>query len=295
MTTIEDEHVDAELKAKHRAMWALGDYPAVAADVIPDLGSLLVEACGVGSGDKVLDVACGSGNAAFPAALRGAAVTACDLTPALLEAGRHRARSQGIEISWREADVESLPFADGEFEVVMSCVGVMFAPHHQRAADEMVRVCRPGGTIGLLNWTREGFVGQMLSVMKPYSPPPPPDAEPPPLWGDENHVRALLGDRVTSIATSRRVVTVDRFETPEAFRDYFKTNYGPTIAAYRGLASAPERAAALDHDLSELARRHDRGADTTVMDWEYLLVTGRRRLADEDQHLLAQGSPPTGS
>jgi ubiquinone/menaquinone biosynthesis C-methylase UbiE len=275
VTTLEDP-LDADLKARHRAMWGLGDYPAVAADVIPDLGSVLVEASGVQRGDTVLDVACGSGNAAIPAALRGALVTACDLTPALLEAGRLAAASVGVEISWREGDAESLPFADGSFDVVLSCVGVMFAPHHRAAADELIRVCRPGGTIGLVNWTPDGFVGQMFATMKPYSPPPPLGAEPPPLWGDENHVRALLSDRVTDVMTSARTVTVDRFKTPDAFRDYFKTNYGPTVATFRSLTDEPHRASDLDRDLSDLARRHDRGTTATVMDWEYLLLTARR-------------------
>ena len=267
---------DGELKAKHRAMWAMGDYPRVAADVIPDLGALLVEACKVRSGDKVLDVACGAGNAALPAALRGADVTACDLTPELLEAGERLAAGHGAAITWEEADAESLPFGDGAFDVVLSCVGVMFAPHHRASADELVRVCRPGGTIGLVSWTPEGFVGEMFAAMKPYVAPPPPGALPPPRWGDEQHVRDLLGDRITDIVASRRVVTVDAFESPDAFRDYFKANYGPTVAAYRSLADQPERAAALDEDLCQLARRHDRGADSTVMDWEYLLLTATR-------------------
>jgi SAM-dependent methyltransferase len=276
VTVTKNDPVDADLKARHRAMWALGDYSEVAADVIPDLGSVLVETCGVRAGDSVLDVACGSGNAAIPAALRGARVTACDLTPALLEAGRRLAAARGAEISWREGDAESLPFADGTFDVVLSCVGVMFAPHHQASADELLRVCRPEGTVGLLSWTPEGFVGQMFSAMKPYSSPPPPGAQPPPLWGDEDHVRSLFGDRVGDIVTSRRMVTVDRFERPEAFRDYFRAKYGPTVAAYRGLANEPERIAALDRDLADLARQHDRGTATTVMDWEYLLLTARR-------------------
>jgi SAM-dependent methyltransferase len=256
-------------------MWAMGDYPAVAADVIPDLGSVLVEACGVQRGDRVLDVACGSGNAAIPAALRGADVTACDLTPALLEAGRLVAASVGTEISWQEGDAESLPFSDGSFDVVLSCVGIMFAPHHQRSADELLRVCRPGGRIGLVNWTPDGFVGQMFATMKPYSPPPTHGAQPPPLWGDEDHVRALLGDRVTDVVTSRRMVTVDRFESPDAFRDYFKANYGPTVATYRSLANDLTRATELDRDLSELAGRHDRSTTSTIMDWEYLLLNAR--------------------
>ncbi|TDB89056.1 class I SAM-dependent methyltransferase, partial [Actinomadura sp. 7K534] len=161
------EKTDA-VKAGHRKMWALGDYPSLAAEVIPSLGEVLVRAAGVTSGDRVLDVAAGSGNAAVPAARTGAKVVASDLTPELLEAGRKQADA---DLEWRQADAEALPFADGEFDVVLSCVGVMFAPHHQAAADELVRVCRPGGRIALLNWTPEGFIGQMFATMKPYAPP----------------------------------------------------------------------------------------------------------------------------
>jgi ubiquinone/menaquinone biosynthesis C-methylase UbiE len=268
---------DRALKAGHRAMWALGDYPALADHVIPGLGEILTRACGVRPGDRVLDIAAGSGNAAIPAALAGASVVACDLTPELLAAGRQRAERQGAELEWRQADAEALPFADGEFDTVMSCLGIMFAPHHQASADELVRVCRPGGAIGLLSWTPEGFVGQMLATMKPYAPPPPPGAQPPPLWGSEDHVRSLLGSRVTGITVRRQAVRVDMFPSPEAFRDYFRACYGPVIAAYRAIAGDPERTAALDHDLADLARRHDTGTGHTVMDWEYLLLTARRR------------------
>ncbi|NEE08024.1 class I SAM-dependent methyltransferase [Streptomyces sp. SID7499] len=275
---------DRALKTKHRAMWAQGDYPSVAAEVIPELGAVLVEACGVRSGGRVLDVAAGSGNAAIPAALTGAEVVASDLTPELFEAGRAVAEKQGAHLTWQEADAEALPFGDAEFDTVLSCVGVMFAPHHQQAADELVRVCRPGGTIGLLNWTPQGFIGRMFAVMKPYAPPPPPGAQPPPLWGDEDHVRALLGDRVTDVRAERRTVRVDRFETPEAFRDYFKERYGPTISVYKNIAGEPERAAALDAALVDLARDGDLGTGSgsgsgsggTVLEWEYLLLTARR-------------------
>ncbi|MFF5108173.1 class I SAM-dependent methyltransferase [Streptosporangium sp. NPDC000509] len=268
---------DRALKARHRDMWALGDYPAVAAEIIPDLGAILVEACGVGRGDRVLDVAAGSGNAAIPAALAGASVVAGDLTPELLEAGRALAARRDAAVEWRQADAEALPYADGEFDTVMSCVGVMFSPDHRASAGELIRVCRPGGTIGLLNWTPQGFIGQMFAAMKPYAPPPPPGAQPPPLWGDEDHVRALLGDAVTDVVTRRRTVTIDRFAHPGAFVDYFKANYGPTIAVYRGLAGAPDRAAALDQALTELARGHLQGEEKTVMEWEYLLLTARKR------------------
>lgn len=272
MTTPTD--ADRALKSKHRAMWALGDYPAVAAEVIPELGTVLAQASGAGPGVRVLDVGAGSGNAAIPAALAGADVVASDLTPELFDAGRQVAEQRGAKLSWEQADAEALPYADGEFDVVMSCVGVMFAPHHQAAADELVRVCRPGGTIALANWTPQGFIGQMFAVMKPYAAPPPPGAQPPPLWGSEEHVAALFGDRVTDVTAQRRTVRVDRFATAEEFRDFFKACYGPTIAVYRNIADQPDKVAALDEELAELGRRNDLGWG--AMDWEYLLYTARR-------------------
>ena len=179
-----------------------------------------------------------------------------------------------MELQWRTADAEDLPFEDSEFDTVLSCVGVMFAPTTTSAAAELVRVCRPGGTIGLLNWTPEGFIGQMFATMKPFAPPPPPGAQPPPMWGNEEHVRALLGDGVTDVRAERRALRVERFATAEEFRDFFKACYGPTIAVYASIADHPDRVAALDHELAELARRHDLGDG--VMEWEYLLLTARR-------------------
>ncbi|MGN9892838.1 class I SAM-dependent methyltransferase [Micromonospora sp. L31] len=266
--------IDRAVKTRHRQMWALGNYPALAEEIIPELGAILVRAAGVKPGDRVLDVAAGTGNAAIPAALAGASVLASDLTPELLAAGRALAAERGAELEWQQADAEDLPYADGEFDTVLSCVGVMFAPRHQVSADELVRVCRPDGTIGLLNWTPEGFIGQLFATMKPYAPPPPPGAQPPPLWGSEEHVRALLGDRATDVVTRRQTVMVDRFAGPDAFRDYFKTHYGPTISVYRAIAGDPERVAALDHDLTQLARRHT--PDDGVMRWEYLLLTAHK-------------------
>lgn len=277
MSVQAQDQADLELKARHRAMWALGDYPAVAAQLIPELGHALVAACGVTRGDRVLDVAAGTGNAAIPAALTGADVVASDLTPDLLDVGRTHAAQAGAQLRWEEGDAEALPYGDRDFDVVMSCVGVMFAPHHEAAAGELLRVTRPGGRIGLASWTPEGFIGQMFGVMRPYAPPPPAGAQPPPLWGREEHVLGLLADGVEDVTAERRTVRVDRFATCEEFRDYFKTNYGPTIAVYRGLSGEPGKAADLDAALVDLARRHDTGSDSLVMDWEYLLLTARRR------------------
>ena len=273
--TITAVEADRALKTKHRAMWASGDYPSLATDLISTLGPILVDACGVRSGDRVLDVAAGAGNAAIPAALAGAEVVASDLTPELFEAGRRQAATWGAELEWTEGDAEALPFGDGDFDTVLSCVGVMFAPHHQATADELVRVCRPGGTIGLLNWTPEGFVGQLFATMKPYAPPPPPGAQPPPLWGSEEHVRALFGDRVTDVVARRQSVPIKHFTAPGDFRRYFKSHYGPTISVYKAIADDPDRVAKLDREIDELAARFQRFG-STVTDWEYLLLTCKR-------------------
>lgn len=265
---------DTALKAKHRAMWALGDYPAVAAEIIPTLGPILVSACGVSSGDRVLDVAAGSGNAAIPAALTGATVIASDLTPELFNAGRAIAAAHKATLEWEQGDAEHLPYDDASFDVVMSCVGVMFAPHHEESSSELVRVTKKGGTIGLISWTPEGFIGQLFATMKPYAAPPPPGAQPPPLWGSESHVRSLFGDSITDVTAEKRTVRVDALGGESDFRDYFKTKYGPTIAAYKNNADDPVKVAALDKALDDLAAQH-RAADGS-MEWEYLLFTARR-------------------
>jgi SAM-dependent methyltransferase len=266
---------DRGLESKHRALWALGDYTTVATELVSPLGPVLVEASGIRAGDRVLDVAAGAGNAAIPAALAGANVIASDLVPELLERGGALAEARGVDLQWLEANAEGLPFDRDEFDAVLSCVGVMFAPHHQRAADELVRVCRPGGTIGLISWTPEGFVGQMFATMKPYVAAPASGLQPPPKWGSARYVRGLLGDGVTDFTAQHRALRVDRFADGVSFRDFFKAHYGPTISAYRGIAGEPDRAAALDAELAELGDRYLAGAST--MEWEYLLVTARKR------------------
>ena len=271
-TSITDSDEDRALKAKHAAMWASGSYRTVVDDVVGGLGGLLVDALDIHPGERVLDVAAGTGSSALPATRRGADVTATDLTPELLDVGRAAAAAEGLELHWQTADAEALPFADGTFDVVLSAIGVMFAPHHQQAADELVRVCAPGGRIGVLSWTPEGFIGQVFAVMKPYAPPPPPGASPAPLWGRADHVHSLLGDRVTHLVAHQQTLRVDRFSDGVEFREFMKTNYGPTLAVYRFLADDPARVAALDADLADLG---DRFLQDGVMDWEYLLVTAR--------------------
>lgn len=269
---------DRELKQKHRAMWASGDYPALADEMLLELGAILVEACGITSRHNVLDVAAGSGNAAIPAAMMGAKVVASDLTPELFEAGRREAANRGVSLDWQEADAEALPFADAEFDVVMSCLGVMFAPHHQQAADELLRVCKPGGTIGLLHWTPEGFIGRMFATMKPFAPPPPPGAQPAPLWGTEDHVRELLGDRITDTAARKQTLAVRSFHQPGDFVRYFKSHYGPTISVYKYIGEDADKVKALDQALTELADSFGdaHGDSPFQMEWEYLLFTAKK-------------------
>lgn len=265
---------DRALKAKHAAMWASGSYPTVVDEVVHPLGGILVEAIDVRPGQRVLDVAAGTGTSAIPAAKRGAEVIATDLTPELLAVGRAAADAEGIQLTWQTADAEALPFGDATFDVVLSSIGVMFAPHHELAADELLRVCRPGGTVGVLSWTPDGLIGQLFATMKPYAPPPPPGASPAPLWGSVEHVRGLFGDRVDEFVARQQALVVDRFSSGAELRDFLKENYGPTIAVYRFLADDPEKVAALDADIAALADRFFRDG---VLPWEYLLVTATRR------------------
>jgi ubiquinone/menaquinone biosynthesis C-methylase UbiE len=274
-----DHDGDRSVKAKHRALWASGDYPAVAAELIPGLGPRLVAACGIRAGQRVLDVAAGSGNAAIPAAITGATVVAGDLTPELFDAGRAVAAHHGVALEWVEADAEAMPFADNDFDVVMSCVGAMLAPRHQRTADELVRVTRPGGTIGLINWTPDGFIGRLFATMKPYAPPPPPGASPAPLWGNPDHVRELFGDNVTELELRRETVVFDRCATAEEFREYWKRNYGPTIATYAFNAEDPAKVADLDRDFLAFLNEWNESDEPnrTAYTAEYLLVTAVKR------------------
>ncbi len=268
---------DSELKAKHRKMWASGDYPGMVETFLLPLGPRLVEACGIGPGMRVLDVAAGTGNASIPAAQTGAAVTASDLVPEMLEAGRQQAEASGAELAWVVGDAESLPFENDSFDVVMSSIGAMFAPHHQAVADRMVRVTRPGGTIGLLSWTPEGMIGSLFRTMGPFAPAPPPGASPAPLWGSDDHQRELFGDRVAVRLSVREELTITAFPNARDYGEHFKAYYGPTIAA-RANAVRNGLETEFDEALGAFCDEWDCGEPGAArFEKEYLLTVGTRR------------------
>ena len=267
---------DTELKARHRKMWASGDYPSMVETFLLPLGPRLVDAAGIGEGMRVLDVAAGTGNASIVAAQRGAQVTASDLTPELFDAGRARAQSAGVELDWVEADAEHLPFDDESYDVVMSSIGAMFAPHHREVADELVRVCKPGGTIALLSWTPEGMIGALFRTMGPFAPPPPPGAQPPPLWGSEDHLRDLFGDRVEWGTLERDNLEIDAFGKPREYGEHFKDRYGPTIVA-RNNAVKNGQEAEFDEAVDNFSDEWNRGTeDDAHFAQEYLVAVGTR-------------------
>jgi SAM-dependent methyltransferase len=227
----------------------------------------------------VLDVAAGSGNAAIPAAAAGGIVTASDLRPELFDAERRIAAEYGVELDWVEGDAEALPFADNSFDVVMSSVGVTFAPHHQATADELIRVVRPGGTIGMINWAPDGFIGKLFATMKPYAPPPPLGASPPRLRGSERHVRKLFGNKVTGRRMWRQNALMNRSPSPTDFREYLKCYYGPTIAVYRFNEDRPERVDKLDRDLLKFLTAWNQSTEPgrTAYFAEYLLFIATKK------------------
>ena len=232
------------------------------------------EACGISPGQRVLDVAAGTGNTAIRAAQAGEA--ASHPTHAEnFDAGRREAAAQKVDLDWVQADAE-LPFADGEFDVVTSSFGAIFAPNHQTVADEMLRVCRPGGTIGMLNFTPEGLISDFFAALAPYMPPPPPGAMPPPLWGSEEHVRNLFADRVESLEMSRRHY-VERADSPRHYHELFKQTFGPVVATYMRLVDDPDRAGSLDRDFLDFATRANSAPSDGAAEYryEYLLVVAR--------------------
>lgn len=267
---------DPEFKANVRSMWAMGDYGRFA-ELVWELGAVVVEAAGVRPGQRVLDVAAGTGNTAIRAAEAGADVVASDLTPENFEAGRRNAQRSGVELEWVEADAEALPFDDAEFDVVTSSVGALFAPKHQRVADELVRVCKPGGTIAMANFTPEGLAADFFEVFIPYMPPPREGDLPPVLWGSEDHVRGLFGKNVSSLQMTRKTY-IERAASPRAYCEFFKETFGPVVATYAGLADKPDDTAALDQAFLRFAEKANRGrpGESAEYVYEYLLVVATK-------------------
>jgi len=263
----------AALKKRQMSTWASGDY-AVIGTTLQIAGETLVEACDVNWDERVLDIAAGNGNATLAAARRGARVTSTDYVPALLERGAERARAERLNVTFKAADAEALPFEDGSFDVVLSTFGAMFCPDHNLVASQMTRVCRPGGRIGLTNWTPEGFIGELFKTLGRRLPPPA-GLQSPALWGVESHLQTLFAHRSTSIVTTRRLFNF-RYRSAAHFIDVFRTWYGPVHQAFKVLS--PADAAGFESDLTDLLNRLNRaGSGALVVPSEYLEVIITRR------------------
>jgi SAM-dependent methyltransferase len=260
------------LKARQHGAWSSGDY-AVVGTTLQIVGEELCEALDLRAGQKVLDVAAGNGNVSLAAARRFCDVTSTDYVPALLERGRERAAAEHLPMEFREADAEALPFPDASFDVVVSTFGVMFTPDQERAAAELARVCRPGGKIGLANWTPDGFIGQLFKTIGKHVPPAP-GAKSPALWGTQARLGELFGSKAKSTSAPTKHFCF-RYRSPEHFVDLFKTYYGPTLKAFGALDPAGQEA--LRHDMLSLIAGFNRAKDgTAVIPSEYLEVVIER-------------------
>jgi SAM-dependent methyltransferase len=261
------------VKNRQHATWSSGDY-AVIGTTLAITGELLCEAVDLRPDQRVLDVAAGNGNATLAAARRWADVTSTDYVGALLERGRAKAEAERLPVTFQEADAEDLPFEDSSFDVVLSVFGVMFTPNQEQAAQEMLRVCRPGGKIGLANWTPDGFIGHVFRTIGKYVPPPR-GVKPPSLWGTEERLRDLFGDSISDLRIERRMF-VFRYRSAEHLLDVFRTYYGPMLKAFAALDA--EGQAGLNRDLTELLERFNQGGPGTVaVPSEYLEVVATRR------------------
>jgi len=247
------------IKARQQKTWASGDYGAVAA-VIHSMSEDLARAADLSAGWRVLDVATGTGNAAIAAARCQCAVTGVDYVPELLDRARARAAAEHLTIDFVEGDAEALPSGDGEWDAVLSVCGVMFAPNQEQTAAELTRVCRPGGTIALANWTPDGFIGELFRTIG-RRVPPPPGVRPPAEWGSEPRLRELFGDRVRDLRITPREF-VFRFRSPEDYADFFRLHYGPTLKAFEALDE--DHGKLLHADLAELAGRFNSATDGTA-------------------------------
>lgn len=261
------------IKAKQQQTWASGDYHQIAS-TIQIISEVLVDSADLRAGSRVLDVAGGSGNTAMAAARAGADVVSLDYVPSLLETSRRRAEAEGIAYATVEGDAEAMPFPDASFDAVISVVGVMFAPDHQRAANELLRTCRPGGTVALASWCGDSFIGELFRTTAKHVPQPA-GLQPPGLWGKEEHVRSLLGDGVSDVQVTRRTYNF-RYRSAEHFVDFFRTYYGPTHKAFAALDE--DGRDALAADLTDLVARSDRlqGEDAIAVPADYLEVIATR-------------------
>jgi SAM-dependent methyltransferase len=253
MTTMDTKPDLAAVKQRQQQAWASGDFAVVASRIVI-VAEQLCETADLHAGWHVLDVATGSGNAAIAAARLGCSVVGVDYVPSLLERGRERAEAEGLPVVFAEGDAEALPYADDSFDAVVSVFGSMFAPDHERAAAELMRVSRPGGTIALASWTPDGFIGELFRTVAAHVPPPA-GVQSPMLWGTEAHLRSLFGDGIASLEVDERIFTW-RFSSAEEFVAFFRTWYGPTFKAFAALEGDAQDA--LEQDLVELARRWDR-------------------------------------
>jgi ubiquinone/menaquinone biosynthesis C-methylase UbiE len=261
------------LKARQQAAWSSGDY-ALIGTTLQIVGETLCEALDIRAGQKVLDVAAGNGNASLAAARRWCDVVATDYVPTLLERARERAAAERLAIEFREADAESLPFEEGSFDAVVSTFGVMFTPDQERAAAEMIRVCKPGGKIGLVNWTPEGFIGQLFKTIGQYVPPPS-EVKSPALWGTRTRIGELFEPHATTIKFTQQNF-VFRYRSREHWLDVFKTYYGPVLKVFAVLEPAAQEE--LQRDFMALIDRFNRSGDhSMVVPSEYLeaLITRR--------------------
>ncbi|MBC8058050.1 MAG: class I SAM-dependent methyltransferase [Rhizobiales bacterium] len=262
----------AALKTRQQTAWASGDY-AVIGTTLQIVGEQLAEACDLRTDERVLDVAAGNGNATLAAARRGCKVTSTDYVASLLDRGAERARAERFDIAFKVADVEALPFEDASFDVVLSTFGVMFAPDHAKSAAEMARVCRPGGRIGLANWTPEGFIGQLFKVLGRHMPPPA-GVQPPSRWGVASHLESLFGAGASRIDALPRTFNF-RYRSAAHFVEVFRTWYGPVHKAFAALPA--DKAEALDRDLVELLNGLNvAGAGSLVVPSEYLEIVVTR-------------------
>ncbi len=248
------------VKQQQQATWASGDFSVVAARIVYQ-AEQLCETADLQAGWRVLDVATGSGNAAIAAARRGCETVGIDYVPALLERGRVRALAEHLSVEFLEGDAEQLPFPEAMFDAVISIYGVMFAPHHRRAASELVRVCRPGGRIALACWTSDGFIGETFRLFARFLPPTP-GLQPPILWGDEAYQRELFGPSAAAVTAYPRTA-IFRYRSAEENVEFFRTFYGPTLRAFGALPA--ERRGELNDSLIALVKRYDRnGGDGPV-------------------------------